>query len=130
MSALKILVVDDEPLIQNLFDEAFSKVGYSVYLAANANEALGILKQESIPFMIIDLGLESMNGFELCEDIRKDNPRVIIYALTNYSRYSNAQVLLEAGFDGIFEKPIILKELYQVVQESFEKLDNQQKPSL
>lgn len=123
MYARKILVVEDEPLILNLFDEAFSNVGYSVYLAANANEALEILQKESISLMIIDLGLKSMNGFGLCKSIRKDNPGVIIYALTGYSGHYNAQEIFEAGFDGIFDKPIILKALYQVVEDSFEKLD-------
>jgi two-component system copper resistance phosphate regulon response regulator CusR len=130
MCARKILIVDDEPLIQNLFDEAFSNAGYSVYLAADANEALGILKQGSIPLMIIDLALKSMNGFELCKNIRKDNPGAIIYALTGYFGYYNAQELFEAGFYGIFDKPIILKDLYQVVEDSFEKLDSSQNPSL
>lgn len=123
MCARKILVVEDEPLILNLFDEAFSNVGYSVYLAANANEALEILQKESISLMILDLGLKSMNGFGLCKNIRKDNPGAIIYALTGYSGHYNAQELFEAGFDGIFDKPIILKALYQVVEDSFEKLD-------
>ena len=130
MSAGKILVVDDEPLILDMLGDAFSKVGYSVYLASSAKEALGILNKESIFLMILDLGLKSMNGFGLCKNIRKDNPGAIIYALTGYSGYYNAQELFEAGFDGIFDKPIILKDLYQVVEDSFEKLDSQQNPSL
>jgi len=125
----KILIVDDEPLILNLLGDAFSKVGYSVYLAANANEALGILKQEPIPFMIIDLGLESINGFKLCEIIRKDNPEAIIYALSGYTGYYDPQEFKAAGFDGIFDKPIILNDLYQVVKESFEKMDSRKNPS-
>jgi CheY-like chemotaxis protein len=92
MSVGKILVVDDEALIRNLLDEALSKTGYSVYPAGNSNEALGILKNQSIPLMIIDLGLEgSMDGFERCKNIRKHNPGAIIYALTGYSGYYNSQ---------------------------------------
>ena len=122
MSAGKILVVDDEPLILDMLGDAFSKVGYSVYLASSANEALGILKKESIPLMFIDLGLESMNGFELCRNIRKDNPEAIIYALTGYTGFYEPHTYLDAGFDGIFDKPISLNDIYQVVKDSFEKL--------
>jgi len=124
MSTGKILVVDDDPLILNTLCDAFSRVGYSVYLADNANEALRILKQESIPFMIIDLGLGSMSGFDLCKDIRKDNPKAIIYALSGYTGFYNPQDFLEAGFNGIFDKPIIINDLYQVAKGSFEKLSN------
>ena len=122
MSAGKILVVDDEPLILNMLGDALSRVGYSAYLASNADEALGILKKEPIPLMIIDLGLESINGFELCKNIRKDNPEAIIYALSGYTGFYNPQKFLKAGFNGIFDKPIIINDLYQVVKDSFEKL--------
>ncbi len=123
MCARKILVVDDEPIILDMLDDAFSKVGYSVYLATNADEAFEILKQESIPLMFIDLGLETMNGFELCVNIRKNNPEAIIYALTGYAGLFGPHEILEAGFDDYFAKPIRLKDLYQTVKESFEKLD-------
>lgn len=124
MSAGKILVVDDEPQILDILDTAFSRTGYSVYLASNANEALEILKQESIPLMFIDVGLGSMNGFELCENIRKDNPDAIIYALTGYGGFYESQQFDKAGFDDYFGKPISLKDLCQAAKESFEKFDS------
>lgn len=122
MCTRKILVVDDEPLILNLLDDALSKVGYSVYPASNGDEALAILKKESIPVMFIDLGLESMNGFELCKNIRKDNKEAIIYALTGYSGFHEPQLFIKAGFDGVFDKPIVLNDLIKIVKDSLEKL--------
>jgi len=124
MSGRKILVVDDEPIILSMLEDAFSKVGYSVYLASNANEAFEILKKESIPLMFIDLGLWPMNGFELCKIIRKDNPGAVIYALTGFAQVFEPQDILEAGFDDYFAKPISLKNLYCTVKESFERLDS------
>jgi DNA-binding response OmpR family regulator len=122
--ARKILVVDDEPQILNMLGDAFGRNGYSVYLASNADEAFGILKQESIPLMFIDLGLESMNGFELCKNIRKDNPDALIYALTGYAAFYDPQEFVGAGFDDYFDKPISLEDLYRTAKESFEKLDS------
>jgi CheY-like chemotaxis protein len=122
--ARKILVVDDESIILDMLDDAFSKVGYSVYLAGNAEEALKILEQESIPLMFIDLDLGSINGFELCKNIRKDNPKAFIYALTGYTGFYKPQEFVEADFDGILDKPIRLEDLYRITKESFEKLDN------
>jgi CheY-like chemotaxis protein len=124
MCTKKILVVDDESIILDMLDDAFSKVGYSVYLASNAEEALEVLKQESIPLMFIDLDLGSINGFELCKNIRKDSPEAFIYALTGYTGFYKPQEFVEADFDGILNKPINLKKLYQTVKESFERLDN------
>lgn len=123
MCKRRILVVDDEQIILNLLEDAFSKVGYSVYLATNAEEAFKIVKQKAIPLMFIDLGLEAMNGFELCKNIRKDNPEAVIYALTGYAGVYEPQEFLEAGFDGHFDKPVSFKILYKAVKKSFEKLD-------
>jgi CheY-like chemotaxis protein len=119
----KILVVDDEPIILEMLSDAFGKVGYSVLRSTNAEQAIEILGQETIPVMFIDLGLETMNGFELCEHIRKENPEAIIYALTGYAGLFGSHEIFEAGFDNYFAKPIRLQDLYIAVRESFEKLD-------
>lgn len=124
MSERKILVVDDEAPIREMLEMAFAKAGYLVRMAAGAQEALRILRREYIPVMFIDLGLEKMNGFELCANIRKSNPEAIIYALTGYAGIFGPQEMLEAGFDDYFAKPISLKDMYLAVKESFIKLDN------
>ena len=69
MSERKILVVDDEASIREMLEMALSKAGYLVRLATGAEEALGILRKEYIPVMFIDVGLEKMNGFELCVNV-------------------------------------------------------------
>jgi DNA-binding NtrC family response regulator len=124
MSERKILVVDDEASIREMLEMALGKAGYLVRLAIGAEEALGILRKEYIPVMFIDLGLEKMNGFELCANIRKRNPEAIIYALTGYAGIFWPQEMLAAGFNDYFAKPISLKYLCQAVKESFIKLDN------
>ena len=80
--------------------------------------------------MFIDLALESMNGFELCKNIRRDNPGAIIYALTGYAGFYDPQDFLQAGFNGILDKPISIEDLYRIAEESFEKIDGSRSPSL
>jgi len=124
MSKRQVLVVDDEASIREMLEMALGKAGYSVRLATGAEEALGILRKENIPVMFIDLGLEKMNGFELCENIRKSNPEAIIYALTGYAGIFGPQEVLEAGLDDYFAKPISLKDIYKAVKEYFITSDN------
>ena len=123
MEEKTILVVDDERTVREMLEMAFDRAGYSVRLATSAEEALDIVKQESIPLMFIDLGLEKMNGFELCEHIRKDSPDAIIYALTGYAGLFGEHEIAEAGFDGYFAKPVRVETLYQITKDSFEKLN-------
>lgn len=119
----KILVIDGEHHIREMLKMAFGGAGFSVFSANCAEEALEILKKEPIRLMFIDLGLENMNGFELCETIRKDIPYAIIYALTGFAGKLGRHEITEAGFDGCLAKPITVVTLYKVIKKSFIRLD-------
>jgi len=123
MNEKKILVVDDEASIRELLEMAFSSKGYSVASAASGEEALEILAHEYFPVMYIDLGLETMSGFDLCERLRKDDCRAIIYAVSGYGGLLGPEEILEAGFDDYFSKPLDFDVLFKSAVAAFEKID-------
>ena len=127
----KILVVDDEELIRDMLEAAFSRIGVSVCSVTSGEEALEVLAHEYIPIMFIDLGLTTMSGFDLCEQIREDNPDAIIYALTGYAKLFGKQEILDAGFNDCFSKPVNLNTLYGAVDDAsvtVNKLEKNAKP--
>ncbi len=119
----KILFVDDEAAMRNIFEQAFSKKGYVVLLSESAEEALEILKQDNINVMFLDLNLPEMDGVELCKQIRKTNPMAIIYAVTGYASFFEVVNCRDAGFDDYFTKPTDLEILLKAGQDAFEKID-------
>jgi len=123
MNNRNILIVDDEALIRDMLKMALGGAGYNVLAATRAEEALQILAQEQIPVIFIDLELETMNGFELCARIRKDHPDAIIYSLSGKANLFDPHDFEKAGFDGYESKPIVLENLYKIVTESFERID-------
>ncbi|MCJ7539795.1 MAG: response regulator [Desulfobacterales bacterium] len=123
MSENKILVVDDEEAIQDMFRQVFTKAGYVVYLAESAEKAIEILRQESIMVIFLDLKLPEMNGVDLCKKIRLDNQIGIIYALTGYVDLFGLLECRTAGFDDIFTKPASTELLLEVTQEAFNKIE-------
>ena len=127
MSEKKILVVDDEVAITDLFEQAFSRAGYLVRSAESAEKAMEVLKQDNIHVMFLDLNLPGMNGVELCERLRKNRPMDIIYAVTGYSSLFELADCLEAGFDDYFQKPVELKTLLKAAQDAFEKIERWKK---
>lgn len=129
MSNKKILVVDDEASIRDLLKMALSKIGYKVHAATGAEDSFEILAQEQIPFIFIDLGLETMDGFELCERIRKERPDAIIYALSGHAGLFDSRDFKEAGFDGYEAKPIVLENIYTIVADAFEMINRLAKKS-
>lgn len=123
MKEKKILVVDDERSIREMLEMALNRAGYSVCSVSCAEEALDVLRQESFPLMFVDLGLGKMNGFDLCKNIRKDDPGAIIYALTGNAGLIGKAEINEAGFNGCIGKPVGIAALYEITKECFNKLD-------
>jgi len=125
----KILIVDDEAPIRNLLNFSLTRIGYEVLEAPGAEEALEILKREQVPVIFIDLGLETMNGFDLCETIRKCRPQAFIYAMSGHVGLFDEQHFKEAGFDGFEPKPIRIDNIHEIVKNSFTEIDRLAKVS-
>ncbi len=119
----KILVVDDETVIRDLFDQTLSVAGYQVRLAESGERALEILKKETIGVIFLDLKLFGMNGIELCRQIRSNNPIAIINAITGWAALFEIEECREAGFDDYFVKPVDMDLISRAVENSFEKLE-------
>ena len=117
----KILVVDDEEAVRYLYDLALSDAGYTVFYAEGAEEALGVLNDENIDVMFLDLNLPDMSGIELCRRIRCDKPNAYIIAITGYSLIVDISECYEAGFDDYLEKPVGLDLLLTSVLKAFKK---------
>ena len=123
MDTHKILVVDDEISIRNLFVDAFDKDDYTVVTAATAEEALELLAKENIKVIFLDLNLPEMNGIELCKKVRQFHPLAIIHAITGYNSLFELVDCRRSGFDDYFTKPLKPEEIRKAARDAFEKLD-------
>jgi CheY-like chemotaxis protein len=70
--ARDILVVDDEPDIRNVLDQAISEAGYSVRTAAGGLEALRLIDQARPGVILLDLMMPDMDGFEVLQRLRSN----------------------------------------------------------
>ncbi|OPY85459.1 MAG: Sporulation initiation phosphotransferase F [Smithella sp. PtaU1.Bin162] len=119
----KILVVDDEVSMRELFESFFTEAGYEVLPAEGGKEALVLLQIHDVDVIFLDLKLFGMNGIELCRQIRKTKPVSMIYAMTGWSALFEIDECREAGFDDYFEKPLDMDKLLVVVEQAFERLE-------
>jgi DNA-binding response OmpR family regulator len=123
----KILVVDDEASIRELFSAVFTEADYEVIDAEGGTQALKILQFEDIDVIFLDLKLFGMNGIELCRQIRETKPISIIYAMTGWAPLFEIEECREAGFDDYFEKPLDMDMLLKLVAEAFARLNRWKK---
>ncbi len=110
-SAVKILVVDDEPPIRKLLRVGLTAQGYEVQEASNAATALQAVKDELPDLVVLDLGLPDKSGHEVLQEWRDAGltlPIVILSGRTDETGIVNA---LEAGADDYLTKPFGMNEL-------------------
>ncbi len=118
----KILFVDDEEAQRDIMHRVLNKLGYSVTLSSSSQEALEILKKECFPLIITDLNMPGMDGTKLCKQIRANNSKSIIYALSGFIESYQAQRLEDIGFDGYLRKPATSAMIKKAVDGAFDKL--------
>lgn len=106
----KILVVDDEISIRQILETRLSIRGYKVILAADGEEALSIFKKEQPSLVILDIMLPKRDGYEVCNEIRKES-QVPIIMLTALGNVVDRVTGLELGADDYVMKPFSPKEL-------------------
>ncbi|MCR2747259.1 ATP-binding protein [Limnobacter parvus] len=107
--SLHVLVADDTPLNIKLIETFLKKDGHTVSVAKNGAEALKIALSEPVDFILLDIDMPKLNGYEVAEQIRAtDGPNQAreIAALTGYAFDSDIQKAEEAGFNYHFAKPI------------------------
>ena len=123
MNRQKILVVDDDACIRDVYSQAFGRFGYTVQTAASAETALDFLEEENFDVMFIDPNLPAMNGIDLCRRIRKARPMVITIAVIGYAPLSEIAQCREAGFDDCFIKPVGMNTLISIAKSAFAKIN-------
>jgi len=119
----RILIVDDEESVRELFSGVFTDEDYEVIQAENGQQALEILKGDDIDVIFLDLKLFGMNGIDLCRQIRETKPISMIFAVTGWAPLFEIEECREAGFDDYFEKPLDMDILLDVVDDAFKKLN-------
>ena len=116
-SSKKILIVDDDPLIQDLLTKMLSKNGYKIEIAADGFDAGFKIKDFKPGLIILDLIMPGMGGFEVCRRVKEnsESSHIKILAITGYDTKENREKIMEAGADGYLAKPLAMDTLLQYV---------------
>ena len=71
MSAMRILVVDDEPAVRESLRRALQLEGYEVELAGDGQEALERLSENDVDAVVLDVSMPRLDGLEACRRLRR-----------------------------------------------------------
>lgn len=124
---IRILVVDDEWMIQEAVSSYLEAKGYGVRSAETGKDALQILEEQPISLVILDLMLPDISGEKLCARIRKRS-RVPIIMLTAKKAEEDMLKGFDLGADDYIGKPFSLKNLHARVQAILRRSSDDLKP--
>jgi DNA-binding NtrC family response regulator len=116
MSAEPLLIVEDDASLRFIVQTQLDKLGYLTASAADAEQALEILKQSHPSLVITDLQLPGMSGIELLKRIQIDFPGIPVIVVTAFGTVQSAVNAMKAGAYDYITKPIHGHELNALVK--------------
>lgn len=117
---IKILVVDDEPVVIRSCKRILETEGYMVDGASGGREAIITMEQKSYDFVITDLKMPEVDGITLIRWIRKSKPDTGVLVITGYPSQETIKEALELGIIDYVPKPFTPAVLIDVVNRAIE----------
>jgi DNA-binding response OmpR family regulator len=106
----RILHVDDDPQIRLLMAGSLQEFGYDVITAGTVKEALQLATGMAFNLFILDVRLPDGTGVELCQLLRRLQPKVPVVYYTGYADEKSQQEALSQCGDAYLKKPASISE--------------------
>jgi len=115
-AAARVLIVDDEPSVAEVFQEFLASQGYTLSLAASGEEAVRRLAEFHPDMILTDLNLPGLSGLEVMRAAKAVDPEVCVVVVTGYASASTAIDALRQGAYDYVTKPFDLDDVFQIVE--------------
>ncbi len=117
----KILIVDDEELVRELYGAWLEEEGYEVITAASVQEALGTLKAEDIDTIVSDIRMARQTGIDLLAQVKEHDPDLPVILVTGVPAVESAIEALRLQAYDYMIKPVTETALRRVVGRAVER---------
>jgi CheY-like chemotaxis protein len=115
-SALRILVIEDDPICQRVVQLMLQYMGHEVMLVDNGKDALEVYRYYDL--IISDLGLPDIDGVTICHTIRSHAAHHLMPIIALTANYQSETTCLSTGFTDFIAKPVEFKTLEQVINKN------------
>ena len=121
---LNILVVDDDPMILEVFEDYFgSSKDYSIITARDGLQALATCQSNKVDFCFTDLKMPKMDGMELISKIQQVDRTIPVVVMTGYPSSESAIATLKNGVVDFLVKPFKIEGIILTIQNVLKKRD-------
>jgi DNA-binding NtrC family response regulator len=119
---LKLLLVDDEPIVGKRLKPALSKIGCDVEVFEKPREALKRIDEEEFDIVVTDIRMEDVDGIEILEHAKKKSLRTKVIMITGYAMMATAREAMEKGAFDFIAKPFEPDDLRAIVSRAADAL--------
>ncbi|MCA9526811.1 MAG: response regulator transcription factor [Myxococcales bacterium] len=108
---MKVLIAEDDAHIREGLVEILEAEGYHVVMAADGRAALDAWRRASPDFVLLDIMMPGLNGYDVCREIRRADTDIPIIFISAKSEEIDRVLGLELGADDFIQKPFGVKEV-------------------
>lgn len=119
---IRIMVLDDEPIVCKRLKPALEKQGYEVDAFTQSSEALEQLKQVEYDIIITDLKMKGVDGMQLLGEAKRRSPKTEVIVITGFATMETAKESFHRGVFDFIAKPFKLSEIQEVVNRAQAKI--------
>lgn len=126
----KILIIEDERLLLDMYESYFKKAGYEVFATGNGRPGIEIAKEEKPDIIITDILMPEMDGYEVIKAIRKDSKtkKIPILVFSNLGQKEEINKGLELGADDyVIKTDLTPSELMKKIERMLKQLEGPSK---
>lgn len=112
-----ILIIEDDESMRSAYQRVFMTEGYILKMAADATELAKVLDDEAIDFIILDVGLPWINGFELAQLLKdhRDLKKIPLIFVSASGTQEDMKKAFDLGADDYIKKPFDVEKLKKTV---------------
>lgn len=119
---LRILVLDDEPIVCKRLQPALEKLGFEVDTFTRSVEAMHQVQQSDYDIVITDLKMKEIDGMRFLEEVKKQRPQTEVIVITGFATMETAKQSFQKGVFDFIAKPFKLSEIQDVVTRAAAKI--------
>jgi len=119
---LRVLVLDDEPIVCKRLQPALEKLGFAVDTFTQSVEAMHQVQQAAYDIVITDLKMKEIDGMRFLEEVKKQRPQTEVIVITGFATMETAKQSFQKGVFDFIAKPFKLSEIQDVVTRAAAKI--------
>ena len=113
---IRIIVIDDEPLMRVTVHDAMVAEGYEVVSAETGKKGIELLRETEWDILITDLRLPDMDGIQILKEVKSLNPETQVILITAYGSIDSAVTAMKEGASDYLTKPFSMDELLLIIK--------------